>query len=193
MAINVTRFIVSNDLSTIDLKVGVSNGQTVDTLLLWDQDSYKDPSQSVNLASLLSGASNSETISISANDAGVSSFDGMYFAQIQDTEGNAVVVATFNLTQYYIVQAKLIANIDLSCLNCNTNFQNSLLFDMYLEATKQALLLGRFQDAIDNLAKLIITVDISDCDSCNDIEPIVSTAGNIVSVGVLDCELVETT
>ena len=89
------------------------------------------------------------------------------------------------------VQAKLIANVDLSCLNCNANFQNALLFDLYLEATKQALLLGRYQDAIDNLANLIITVDTSSCDDCSDIDPVVSTAGNIVSVGVIDCLITE--
>jgi hypothetical protein len=62
---------------------------------------------------------------------------------------------------------------------------------MYLEATKQSLVLGRFQDAIDNLKKLIITVDTSDCDTCNDIEAVVSSAGNVVSVGVIDCLLTE--
>ena len=98
-------------------------------------------------------------------------------------------MATVNLTQYYIIQAKLIANVDLSCLNCNTNFQNALLFDLYLEATKNSLILGRYQDAISNLSKLIITVETSDCDSCKNIEPVVSTAGNIVSVGVIDCQL----
>ena len=191
MAISVTKFLVSNDLSTIDLEVTVESGQNVDTLLLWDEDTYKDPSRSIDLSSLLSGSTNSETITITADDAGVSKFDGMYFLQIQDTDDNAVVVATFNLTQYYVVQAKLIANIDLSCLSCNANFQNALLVDMYLEATKQALLLGRFQDAIDNLKNVIITVDSSDCDECKNIEPVVSTASNVVSVGVLDCELAQ--
>jgi len=93
------------------------------------------------------------------------------------------------LTQYYIVQAKLISNIDLSCLSCNGNFQNALLFDLYLEATKVSLVLGRFQDAITNLNNLIITIETSDCDSCNNIEPLVSSAGNLVSVGVIDCLL----
>ena len=181
---------VSNDLSTIDLKVGFDNAVTGTSLLFWNQDTYRDPAQSVDLTSLLTG-SQGESISITLNNTGESTFSGMYFLQILDSNGDAVVVATFNLTQYYIIQAKLIANVDLSCLNCNANFQNALLFDMYLEATKQALLLGRFQDAIDNLKKLIITVDTSDCDSCNDIDPVVSTAGNIVSVGVLDCELTE--
>ena len=159
MAISVTRFMVTNNLLSIDLDVEINSGQTVTKLLLWDQNTYRDPSKSVNLTSLLSGSNNTESIVISASNAGVTKFDGMYFLQIETSDSEAVVVATFNMTQYYTVQAKLIANIDLSCLNCNTNFQNALLFDLYLEATKQALLLGRYQDAIDNLAKLIITVD----------------------------------
>lgn len=191
MAITVNTFIVSNDLSTIQLDVEVTSGQTVTELLLWDQDTYKDPAQSTDLSSLIVGSNNIESIEITASDAGVSSFSGIYFLQITTSEPEAVITATLNLTQYYIVQAKLIANIDLSCLNCNGNFQNALLFDMYLEATKNSLILGRFQDAIDNLEKLIITIDTSDCDTCNDIEPLVSTAGNIVSVGVIDCLLTE--
>lgn len=191
MAISVTKFMVSNDLSTIDLDVTVNLGQTVTELLLWTEKTYRDPSKSVDLSSLIVGSGNTESIEISADAAGLSNFDGIYFAQITTSDSEAVVVATFNLTQYYIVQAKLIANIDLSCLSCNGNFQNALLFDLYLEATKNSLLLGRFQDAIDNLNNLIITIDTSTCDSCNDIDPIVSTAGNIVSVGVIDCLLTE--
>jgi hypothetical protein len=189
MSITVKTFMVSNDLATISLDVEVTSGQTVTEILLWDQDTYKNPSTSKNLSSLLSGATNTETFNITANDASLANFSGIYFLQITTSEPEAIIVATLNLTQYYIVQAKLIANIDLSCLNCNGNFQNALLFDMYLEATKQSLVLGRFQDAIDNLKKLIITVDTSDCDECNNIEALVSSAGNIVSVGVIDCLL----
>lgn len=189
MSITVKTFMVSNDLATISLDVEVTSGQTVTEILLWDQDTYRDPSTSKNLSSLLSGATNTETFNITANDASLANFSGIYFLQITTSEPEAIIVATLNLTQYYIVQAKLIANIDLSCLNCNGNFQNALLFDMYLEATKQSLVLGRFQDAIDNLKKLIITVDTSNCDECNNIEALVSSAGNIVSVGVIDCLL----
>jgi hypothetical protein len=187
MSITVNTFMVSNDMSSISLSMVVSSGHTVTELLLWNQDNYKNPSLSRDISSLLSGTTNTESFNITANDAGVSSFNGIYFLQIKTSQPEAIIVATLNLTQYYIVQAKLIANIDLSCLNCNGNFQNALLFDMYLEATKQSLVLGRFQDAIDNLKKLIITVDTSDCDECNNMEALVSSAGNIVSVGVIDC------
>ena len=191
MAISVTKYMVSDDLSTIDFNVEVNAGQTVTELLFWDQDSYRDPSQAVDFTSMLSGSGNTESLSISASDAGEARFNGMYFLQVTTSDDETAVVATFNMTQYYTVQAKLIANVDLSCLNCNANFQNALLFDLYLEATKQALLLGRYQDAIDNLANLIITVDTSSCDDCSDIDPLVSTAGNIVSVGVIDCLITE--
>jgi len=191
MSINVTKFMVSNDLNSIELDVAINSGQTVTNILLWTQDTYKDPSKSISLTSLLSGGSNEESITITAEDAGLASFNGLYFAQIETSDSEAVVIATANFTQHYIIQAKLIANIDLSCLNCNANFQNALLFDMYLEAMKNSFLIGRFQDAIDNLNKLKITVDTSNCDSCNNIEPLVSTAGNIVSVGVIDCLLTQ--
>jgi len=191
MAISVIKFMVSNDLSTIDLKIEVNPGQTVNEILFWDEKSYRDPNNSIDLTNLTEGSTNVEEFSIGVNSAEVTSFTGMYFVQITASDGSASVVATFNLTQYYSVQAKLIANIDLSCLNCNSNFQNALLFDMYLEATKQALIIGRYQDAIDNLSKLIITVDISSCEECNDIAPAVSSAGNIVSVGVIDCIITE--
>jgi hypothetical protein len=189
MSINVTKFLVANDLGSIELDVEVTAGQTVTELLLWTETTYKDPAQSIDLSTLIVGAGNTESIVILPADAGLSTFSGMYFLQITTSEPEAIITATANLTQYYIVQAKLIANVDLSCLNCNGNFQNALLFDMYLEATKNALILGRFQDAIRNLENLIITVETSDCDECNNIEPVVSSAGNIVSVGVIDCLL----
>ena len=182
---------VSNDMGSIELNMTVNTGETVTKILMWDNNNYRDPSQSKDLSSLIVGSSNSESITISASNADVSKFSGIYFVQIETSDSEAVIVATMNMTQYYIIQAKLIANIDLSCLNCNANFQNALLFDLYLEATKNALMLGRFQDAIDNLKNLIITVDGSGCNSCGDIEPLVSTAGNIVSVGVIDCLLAQ--
>lgn len=189
MAINVTKFLVATDLASIELDVNVTIGETVTELLLWTDETYKDPAQAIDLSSLLAGADETESLTISATDAGLTSFTGIYFAQITTSEPEALMTATFNLTQYYVVQAQLVANIDLSCLACNGNFQNALLFDLYLEATKNSLLLGRFQDAITYLNNLIITIETSDCDACDDIEAVVSTAGNVVSVGVIDCVL----
>lgn len=189
MAITVKKFIVSNDRLTIDVDLEVGAGQLFTEVLLWNEATYKDPNTAIDLSSKLAGISNTEVFTITAADAGVSSFEGIYFAEITSNDPLSTIVATAPLYKYYAVMASLLAGVDLSCLSCNTNFQNALLLDLYVEAMRQSLLLGRFQDAISYLQRINLYTSAS-CDSCDNIDPVVSTAGNIVSVGVIDCILV---
>lgn len=188
--ITVNKFEVSADRLSLALKVTVGSGELVSSILLWTESTYKVQSQATNLSSLITGTGNTEEITISASDANVSSFDGIYFLQINnDNSADAPgIVATLSLTRYYAVLAALLANVDLSCLNCNDNFQNALLLDMYVEAMKNSIKIGRFRDSIEFLKKINIFEEIS-CGECSNINPVVSTAGNIVSVGVVDCIL----
>lgn len=192
MAITIKTFMVSNDLASIDLDLEVNAGQTATKLLVWNQDTYKDPSQQIDLTDKFAQSSNVETIEITAEDLSEGSLTGLYIIQVETSDGEAAIVGTSSFTQYYKIQAKLVAQIDLSCLSCNADFQNALLFDLYLEATVNSLLIGRFQDAIEHLAKLKVLQSTSDCQDCNNIEPLVSSAGNIVSVGIIDCQLTTT-
>ena len=64
MAITVNTLTVSNDLSKINLSLEVNSGQTANKLLLWDQDTYKDPSKQVDLTAKFSQAGNVENIEI---------------------------------------------------------------------------------------------------------------------------------
>ena len=191
MAITVSTFMVSNDLSEITLSVEVNAGQTVSKILVWNQDTYKDPVTAIDLTSSLSQADNTESLTISASDLNETSLTGLYVFQIESSDSEAVILGTASFTRYYVIQAKLLSQIDLSCLDCNYIFQNAMLFDLYLTATQKALVLGRFRDAINNLEKLKVIESSSDCSECNDIEPLVSTAGNIVSVCIIDCQLTE--
>lgn len=188
--ITVNKFKVSADRLSLGLKVTVGSGELVTSLLLWTESTYKVQSQAIDLSSLIAGTGVVEEISISASDAGVTSFDGIYFLQIDNDNATDApgIVATLSLTRYYAVLAALLANVDLSCLNCNDNFQNALLLDMYVEAMKNSIKIGRFRDAIEFLKKINIFEEIS-CGECSNINPVVSTAGNIVSVGVVDCIL----
>ena len=189
MAIAVKKFSVSNDMLSISIDIEVGAGQVVNEFLLWDQDSYKDPAKAINLTAQLSGSGNTETLTITAAQAGLTIFNGIYLAQFTSDMPETVLVATAALTQYYNIEAALVANVDLSCLNCNTNFNNALLLDLYITGLKNALIVGRFQDAISYLKKIRIINTEAECDSCNEISPVVSSAGNIVSVGVIDCVL----
>ena len=211
MAINVTKFMVSNDLRSLELDITCDSGATITSIALWNEDTYNNPASDViqDFTPYLDGTTNSESIILgqsaldpapdpipSPNPAVAllgtifyGDLKGMYFMRISSSNGDAITVATVNLTQFYIVEAKLLANVDLSCLNCNTNFQNALLMDLYMEAVKSSLTIGRFKDAIQILKKLKITTETGDCDECLNIEPLISSAGNIVSVGVIDCTL----
>lgn len=188
--ITVNKFEVSADRLSANLRITVGSGELVTSILLWTDATYKVQSQAINLSSLIVGTGIIEDITISASAAGVSSFDGIYFAQINNDNNSDApgMVATLSLTRYYAVLAALLANVDLSCLNCNDNFQNALLLDMYVEAMKNSIKIGRFRDSIEFLKKINIFEEIS-CGECSNINPVVSTAGNIVSVGVVDCIL----
>ena len=188
--ITVNKFEVSADRLSASLKVTVGSGELVTSILLWTDATYKVQSQAIDLSSLIVGTGIIEEITISASAAGVTSFDGIYFAQINNDNNSDApgMVATLSLTRYYAVLAALLANVDLSCLNCNENFQNALLLDMYVEAMKNSIKIGRFRDSIEFLKKINIFEEIS-CGECSNINPVVSTAGNIVSVGVVDCIL----
>lgn len=191
--IKVTQYKIANDRKSIQLDIEVDPGQVVNKIQLWNEGTYKSPTNVKDLTSLIVGAGNTESITISTTDAGVSEFNGIYIAQIESDDVADVpgIVGTTSLTRYYSVISQLLCNVDLSCLNCNPNFQNAALLDLYVESMKNSIILGRFRDAIETLKKINIFEEI-DCAECSNINPVVSTAGNIVSIGVIDCVL-ETT
>ena len=191
MAITITNFAVSADRLSINLAITVDAGQVVNDIKLWTEDTYKITTDAIDLNSLISGATNSEIITIPVATIGETELDGLYFAEIQSDDAADVpgMVGTVSLSQWYGVMSSLVANVDLSCLNCNANFQNALLLDLYIEGMKNSMLLGRFRDAIEFYDKIIIVQNSESCVDCANITPVVSTAGNLVSIGVIDCQL----
>ena len=190
MAITISRFAVSNNRLSMALDIEVGSGQTVTDIKLWTDRTYKNFGDAVSCNALISGTSNTENIVISGNETGDQYQDGIYFVQITSSDSSEVpgMVATLSLTRYYGVTAQLLANVNLSCINCNENFQNATLLDLYVQGMSNALKLGRFRDAILFYNKINIFTEAA-CAECSDIAPVVSSAGNIVSVGVVDCIL----
>ena len=192
MAITIQTYSISADLSEITLEFELNSGDTASGLLMWTENTYKNSDKSIDLLSVLDGTGNTESVTISASDAGVSAFDGIYIIEIQSTNGDAIMAGASDFTQYYKVAAQLLATLDMSCLSCNDDFQNALLLDLYLQATINSLLLGRYQDAIEHLAKIkIVKESYIECEDCFDINISASTSTNIVSVGIIDCQLTD--
>lgn len=188
--ITITQFSISNDLTTMQLDIAVGAGETVTSLKFWNQTTFKDGNQEVDLSTKLVGTGNTETITILPAEVSESSFSGMYFIEIEssDVADNPAVVAAISLRQFYSVVAALLFTINTSCLNCNTNLQNALVLDLYLEAIKTSLQVGRFRDAITFLSKINIVSTSIDCDTCFD-QTVTDPGDGWVTVGVLDCIL----
>lgn len=189
--ITITQFSISNDLLEMDLAVSVDATQRVTSLKLWTDSTFKDPDLVKDLSSKLSGTSENETIKLVPSDIGATKFTGMYFLQIEsdDVGDNPAMVAAVSLVQFYGVVTALLFTVNTSCLNCNTNLQNALLLDMYIEGIKSALRVGRFRDAITFFEKINIITNKTECSVC-DQTTINSTGDGWVSVGVIDCTLI---
>lgn len=188
--ITITQFSISNDLKEMQLDITVASTKRVTEVLLWNQDTFKDDNQKVDLSSKLAGTSENESLAIIPTDINESDFSGLYIIQItsDDVADKPAMVAAISLRQYYSVVTALLFTVNTSCLNCNTNLQNALLLDMYLEAIKTALQVGRFRDAITFLSKINITAHSVDCDTCKS-STINGSSDGWVTVGVLDCIL----
>lgn len=188
--ITITQFAISNDLKEMQLDITVANSFRVTSVVLWNQDTFKDDTQKIDLSSKLAGTSESESISVVPSDISESQFDGLYLVQIEssDPSDNPALVAAISLRQYYSVVTKLLFTVNASCLNCNSNLQNAILLDMYLEAIKTALQVGRFRDAITFLEKINIVTHPSNCDVCTP-DTVNGESNGWITVGVLDCVL----
>ena len=190
MAITVNNFAVTNSRRLINLTITVGSGHTVTGLKLYTDRTYKNVSLAQDLSSKLAGTSNVENLVIDPNDTRDNFQDGIYFIEItsSDSADSIGTAATVSLTRFYGITAQLLANVNLSCMNCNENFQNASLLDLYVQGMSNALKLGRFRDAILFYNRINIFTETA-CAECEDIAPVVSSAGNIVSVGVVDCIL----
>lgn len=188
--ITITQFSISNDLLTMQLDFNVTVGETATSLKFWDEKTFKDTNQEIDLTAKLAGANETESVTIVPGDVGISTFSGMYFLEITSSEAgtNPAMVSAISLRQYYSTVSALLFTVNTSCLNCNNNLQNALVLDMYLEAIKTSLQLGRFRDAIYHLSKINIVTTSVDCDTCFN-QPVEDPGDGWVSVGVLDCVL----
>lgn len=188
--ITITKLSISNDLKTMSLDITVASGKLVTSLKLWTSSTFKDAAQEVDLTSKLAGTTNTESLTLTTSDIGGTNLSDLYFLEIgsNDVGDTNAVVAVINLRQFYGVVVALLFTVLPSCLNCNTNLQNALLLDLYMEAITRGLQVGRFQDAITFFNKINIVTNKVDCKDC--FNQVVTDPGDgWVSIGVLDCIL----
>lgn len=188
--ITVRIFQVSQDLTKLSVSLETTTGNTINDIKLWTEGTFKDYGSAVSLNSKLTGTSNVEVFDIVPSDLGVSQLNGIYFAEISSTgsstsgctncEGNPTLAVSVNFYQFYYCINTILCNLVPDCTDCDYNLTNALSADLYLEAMKSALIIGRFNDAIlhYNALRKICTTG---CDACD-----TSSLSGPIGFGVLD-------
>lgn len=154
---------------------------TFTSLLLWNQDTFKDYTQAIDLSYKLESLSNTENIRISAQELELVTFDGVWFIETrstsEDTEGPYLYPTlgiTYNLHIYYqCLLDKLFKRLDkvTGCTNCEDSVDEIVLgLNLKLEMFELAIQEGYYTQAIDLLKQIKKICSINKCSNCKPIE-----------------------
>lgn len=170
--ITVNKFQISADRKQIDVEVSSAIGETITGATLWTDETYGVALSGIDLSVKLTGTGPDYTFSILPDDAALTSFDGIYFMEFTTSETPTVdnpvmtvIVAASSFVQFFYCINNMLCNIERDCVDCDYNLQNILLADLFLEGMKNALMIGRFTDAVNflnSLRKICNTL----CDTC---------------------------
>ncbi len=159
----INNFSISQDGTKIDVNVETDVGYTILDVNFYTDATYGDPTQAVNLYYKLRRLSEREIFSITAEEAGVSSFlDGIFFVEFTSTSPstsdcnscvNPLGVAAQFLSAKLCLLEKVLA-LDLA-LDCNHNNCvdkcDVIVLDKFIKAMQYALEFGVYDEAIDLL------------------------------------------
>ena len=170
--ITVNKFQISADRKQIDVDVSAAATFTITGAKAWTEATYGVAASAVNITAKLTGTGPNYTFSLLPADLSVSSFDGIYFVEFTTNEPvtiavpiQTVVAVACSFTQFFYCINDMLCNINLDCQDCNYSLNNVLMADLFLEGLKNALMIGRFTDAVNNLASLRKLCKIN-CDTC---------------------------
>lgn len=195
---------ISPDRTKIDVSISAASGDNITKFILWNEDTFKDYTQAIDLSSKLSGLTNNEVFSITASEANVASFDGLYFMEITSTNTvpldcstcqDPLLAVVADLSIYREVLLKKILKLNICSTNifegdlCSDNAANNIInINLLLEAILTSLQLGYYSDSLDLLKSLKKLINVSNCEDCGTYE--YSTFISGLNYGILNGTLI---
>ena len=152
--ITVNTFQVSADMKTLTIRVTAAAGKRINSFKIQTDETYLD--SKVDLTSKLLQIGEVEDIVLSPVDLKLDSFNGIYFGTFGTNEVGVedVTVAACNFTQFFYAVNDSLTKINGDCLSCDDSLQNALVIDLYLEGLKNALIVGKYTNAVVNFYAL---------------------------------------
>jgi hypothetical protein len=181
MAVTIKKLEIINNGLELSIEVETVIDSIITSISLWDINTFKDYSLSIDLSYKLEQTSNNETFIITAKELNLISFQDIYFIEVEDNyEGtedciscqNPALGITYNLQQYY----KCMLNYLLQSEQNNNNdsidvYKNNLTItiNLLIDSVIKALEIGFYVQAIEMINELKKLCSITKCNNCQTI------------------------
>jgi len=165
----ITQFNIVNNTLVLE----ITDASSASLLRFWNNKTYKDFNLAIDFSSKLTGAS-TENIVLTLSDINESVIDGIYFIEVEDSDGVSIAY-TYSFVKYKeCILDKIIKNI--KCNDCLDYFdEDTTNAHSLLIATTYALELGFIEVALSNLNALDKYCS-NKCKSCNSYSNIVDNS-----------------
>jgi len=177
-AVVIKNFEILNDGQQLAIDVETIEGSIITSIQLWDINTFKDTSLSIDLNYKLEQINNKEVFIIDAKEVSVYSFTDIWFVEIQSNyEGNEGCTScqdpalgiTYNLQPYYKCMLNYLLESEKS-IDCNSTnvYTNNLTItvNLLIDSIEKSLAIGYYLQAIEMLNNLKKLCNISKCKNC---------------------------
>ena len=180
-AVVIKNFEILNDGQQLAIDVETVSGSIITSIQLWNIDTFKDESLSINLNYKLEQINNKEVFIIDAKEVNIYSFTDIWFIEIQSnyegTEGctscqDPALGITYNLQPYYkcMLNYLLESEKSIDCNSTNVYSNNTTItVNLLIDSIEKSLSIGYYLQAIEMLNNLKKLCNISKCKNCQTI------------------------
>lgn len=165
MSVIINNFSIIESGSKLVIDVETDLGYSITSILIWDMNSFKDYTLSIDISYKIQNVNNQEVIILTAEELEIDSFKDIWFMEVDsdsptescETCMEPALAITYNLLEYYACSLNEFLKVKTQdCTNCNINLNKGLItsINLLIDATIQNIELGFYSDAIDNVNKL---------------------------------------
>lgn len=172
--IYINNLAISNDRTSLNVNVQTNVGANITKVLLWNENTFKDYSQAIDISFKLEQVNNKEIFTLLNTDINIGQFTGIYFLEFTSNHEetgcsgcqNTVIGIAANLNNIKLYLLDELLKLEV-CNNCNNNLDNIINSDLMLKGICSALTLGYYEEAIFLYKKIKrLLVDKLDCVEC---------------------------
>lgn len=172
--IKINNFQIIENGDKLAINVETNTGSIITSILLWNNDTFKDDSKSISLNYKLEKINNKEIFIVNASEIQVDNFKDIYFIEvISDYENDTPALGiTYNLLSYYnCLLNYVLENKDSNCSDCNNSYINktAITINLLIDSIEKGIETGYYSEAIDMLQELKKLCNLKNCSNCEKI------------------------